>query len=65
MGEGTLTFISPQLYNDDKWHTIEASREGKESVLKVDGEYINTGVCNGSETDLQVRIKNKFLISIF
>lgn len=56
MGEDTLTFISPTMYNDDKWHTIEATRIGKESVLKVDGEYIDTGICNGSTNDLQVRI---------
>lgn len=65
MGSGTLTFISPQFYNDDKWHTIEASREGKLSILKIDGELIHTGECNGSETQLQVCIQIVKLIYTF
>jgi len=59
LGEGTLKFISPTLYNDNKWHTIEASRIGKESILKVDSEDIGIGKCNGSAIDLQVCVKKK------
>lgn len=55
LGEGTITFISPLTYNDDKWHTIEAARQGKESILKVDEEVIKTGQSKGSSTELQVR----------
>lgn len=54
LGEKTLVFISPIFYNDDKWHTIEASRVGRESLLKIDGDVINTGECSGKSTDLQV-----------
>jgi hypothetical protein len=56
LGEGTITLISLLTYNDDKWHTIEAAREGKQSILKVDEEFINTGESIGSSTELQVRI---------
>eukprot|EP00102_Acyrthosiphon_pisum_P016424 XP_008187385.2 PREDICTED: laminin subunit alpha [Acyrthosiphon pisum] len=54
LGGNTTTIISPLTYNDDKWHTIEASRDGKKSILKIDGEIIDSGVCNGIGTDLQV-----------
>lgn len=56
MGEKTLVFISPMFYNDDKWHTIEASRVGKESLLKIDGDVISMGECTGTSADLQVII---------
>lgn len=56
MGGDTTSFISPLSYNDDKWHTIDATRVGKEAILKVDEKIIETGVCNGIGNDLQVCI---------
>lgn len=62
MGSDTTALISPLLYNDDKWHTIEASRDGKKSILKIDGEIIASGACNGIETNLQVSISIYYII---
>jgi hypothetical protein len=56
LGADTTSFISPLTYNDDKWHTIDATRVGKEAILKVDDKIIETGECNGKGTDLQVCI---------
>lgn len=50
-----MSLISPNQYNDDKWHTIEASRFGKHVLLKVDGEDISgSEAANGLSTDLKV-----------
>lgn len=61
MGGGTSVFISPKTYNDDQWHSIEAKKEGKTALLRVDGEEIpqncRIGVCDGSGTELQVRVQ--------
>jgi len=63
LGGDTSTLISPLLYNDDKWHTIEASRDGKNFILKIDGEIIDSGVCNGIGTDLQVGITIYYIVT--
>jgi len=63
LGGDTTTIISPLSYNDDKWHTIEASRDGKKSILKIDGEIIDSGVCNGIGTDLQVGITIYYIVT--
>lgn len=63
MGGDTTKIISPLSYNDDKWHTIEASRDGKQSILKIDGEIIDSGVCNGIGTDLQVSITIYYIVT--
>lgn len=61
LGEGTSVFVSPKTYNDDQWHSIEASRVDTEAILRVDGEDVSRncriGVCDGSATELQVRVQ--------
>ena len=37
LGDRTVTLASPQSYNDDNWHTIEAARRNYTGILKVDG----------------------------
>jgi len=64
LGGDTTSLISPLSYNDDKWHTIEASRDGKKSILKIDGEIIESGVCNGIGTDLQVGITICYMVTL-
>ncbi|XP_050541070.1 laminin subunit alpha [Daktulosphaira vitifoliae] len=54
LGSGPSVITSKEMYNDDKWHSIETTRLGKESVLKVDGEIIASGTCPGDVADLQV-----------
>jgi len=58
LGEDTLKFISPTLYNDNKWHIIDASRQGNEALLKVDGEEISRGKCSGSSTELLASVNS-------
>lgn len=63
-----MSLISPNQYNDDKWHTIEASRFGKHVLLKVDGEDINgSEEANGLSTDLKVCviITNLFVLQYY
>lgn len=57
MGEGTTTFTSLLTYNDNKWHTIEATRYEKQNILKVDEVRVSSGESNGSSTELQVGTK--------
>ena len=35
LGDDTITLKSPEKYNDDKWHTIEAVRRLRDGILKV------------------------------
>ena len=35
LGDDTVTLKSPDKYNDDKWHTIEAVRRLRDGILKV------------------------------
>ena len=37
LGDKTVSLASPESYNDDNWHTIEAARRNRTGVLKVDG----------------------------
>lgn len=38
LGSGLATLRSRQTYNDGEWHRVEAARQKKEAVLKVDGQ---------------------------
>ena len=35
LGDETVSMISPETYNDDLWHTVEAVRRNREGILKV------------------------------
>ncbi|KAL0280200.1 UNVERIFIED_CONTAM: hypothetical protein PYX00_001570 [Menopon gallinae] len=36
LGDGTAIFTTAETFNDNRWHVIEATRQDKEGVLKVD-----------------------------
>lgn len=36
LGDGTAIFTTAETFNDNRWHTIEATRQDQEGVLKVD-----------------------------
>lgn len=38
LGDDTVTLKSPEKYNDDNWHTIEAVRRLRDGILKVTSE---------------------------
>lgn len=40
LGSGTKLWYTPKLYNDGKWHTIEATRDGAKGRFTVDNEDI-------------------------
>jgi laminin alpha 3/5 len=42
LGDDTITLKSPEKYNDDKWHTIEAVRRLRDGILKVSNFLIMT-----------------------
>ncbi|KAB0790802.1 hypothetical protein PPYR_15312 [Photinus pyralis] len=50
LGAGTKMWITPKMYNDGNWHTIEASREGSKGRFIVDKEDMpdNTADVGGS-----------------
>ena len=35
LGDQTVAMTSPESYNDDLWHTIEAVRRNRDGILKV------------------------------
>lgn len=55
-----MTKTSSNLYNDDKWHKIEVTRNGKVFLVKINlnDEEIEemTGECKGTMDDFQVCI---------
>lgn len=40
LGQHMVTIGSDEMFNDDQWHRVEAEREGRKGVLKVDGKEI-------------------------
>lgn len=36
LGGGTAIFTTEDTFNDNRWHTIEATRQDQEGVLRVD-----------------------------
>lgn len=54
LGSGTVSTISQIKYNDDKWHTIEGTRDNNDSLLKIDGTIVSEGNNKGTSTKLQV-----------
>lgn len=40
LGEHLVSIGTKEQYNDDGWHTVEAVRNGREGILKIDNEQI-------------------------
>ncbi|XP_055387187.1 laminin subunit alpha [Condylostylus longicornis] len=40
LGEHLFSIHDEQMYNDDRWHTVEAQREGQKGLLKIDGKPV-------------------------
>lgn len=40
LGQHLVSISSNEQYNDDKWHRVEAEREGRVGLLKIDGKLI-------------------------
>lgn len=40
LGEHRVSIGSSEMFNDDQWHRVEAEREGRKGILKVDGKVI-------------------------
>lgn len=40
LGQHMVTIGSNEMFNDDQWHRVEAEREGRKGILKVDGKVI-------------------------
>lgn len=38
LGEHAVIFTAGGKFNDDEWHKVEAEREGRSGVLKIDGQ---------------------------
>lgn len=41
LGQHHVSIGSTTQYNDDQWHAVEAERNGRQGVLKIDGQEIN------------------------
>ncbi|XP_076046327.1 laminin subunit alpha isoform X4 [Oratosquilla oratoria] len=41
LGSGIATFITEKKYNDGEWHRVEAARQNREGILKVDSETVS------------------------
>ncbi|KAL1130841.1 hypothetical protein AAG570_012082 [Ranatra chinensis] len=52
LGGGVLTLASDKPYNDDEWHSLEAGRDKKRAILKVDGTLVQDGTTTGSNDRL-------------
>lgn len=54
LGDESVTLKSPEKYNDDEWHTIEAVRRLRDGVLKVDGQDVAQRSSTVGDSDLSV-----------
>ncbi|KAF2360979.1 Laminin G domain [Trinorchestia longiramus] len=52
LGSGTAVLQSQLRYNDGQWHRVEAARQGKEAVLKVDSR-VDQGMTPGNAAFLR------------
>lgn len=44
------------MYNDNKWHTVEFSRNGPEGKLVIDGEHVDGGRTIGNTVKVELNI---------
>ncbi|CAH0382822.1 unnamed protein product [Bemisia tabaci] len=54
LGSGAAQILSPKTYNDDQYHSVEAVRQGRDGVLKVDGVPIEQKTAQGELQELYV-----------
>ncbi|XP_012267208.2 laminin subunit alpha [Athalia rosae] len=48
LGEGPAAIVTTTSFNDGKWHSLEALRQGKTGVLKVDNAGFTRGTVPGN-----------------
>lgn len=55
LGQHMVTIGSDELFNDDQWHLVEAVREGRTGILKVDRKPIyQEETAAGNEDNLKI-----------
>ncbi|XP_039301092.1 laminin subunit alpha-like [Nilaparvata lugens] len=54
LGDGLLTLASDKTFNDDEWHSLEASRYHKDGVLKIDGDVVTKNQSPGYSENLEI-----------
>lgn len=52
LGEGEIALRSSDTYNDGNWHVVEALRQERKGVLKVDGHSVVSKEAKGTITTL-------------
>ena len=56
LGDGLITMMSQTTYNDNKWHTVDAVRQGETGVLSMDGVQVFQDSAPGIKKQLNVSI---------
>ncbi|BFY99968.1 hypothetical protein BsWGS_03008 [Bradybaena similaris] len=51
-GSGSGMIASPKVYNDDQWHVVKFSRNGRDGTLEIDGERVGTFQSPGTTKSL-------------
>ncbi|GAB6025535.1 hypothetical protein CHUAL_011266 [Chamberlinius hualienensis] len=54
LGSGAAVIRGSKLYNDGQWHSVDATRLGKDMLLKIDGEEVGTAKATGRSEQLEV-----------
>lgn len=55
LGQHLVSIGSEKQYNDDEWHIVEADREGRVGILKIDGNVIyQEETPTGTEENLKI-----------
>ncbi|XP_013408769.1 laminin subunit alpha isoform X2 [Lingula anatina] len=52
LGGGTVSLESPEKYNDNKVHSVEAGRFQKDGLINVDGKKVIEGTAPGNANEL-------------
>lgn len=53
IGEHLVDITTGSSFNDNKWHHVDAERDGKRGLLKIDGQVIYQKEALGAEDNLQ------------
>jgi len=54
LGSGRANLTSPQIYNNGEWHTVLASRNNQDGILKVDGNTVASARSPGNLKELEM-----------
>ncbi|CAK9302646.1 unnamed protein product [Gordionus sp. m RMFG-2023] len=55
LGSGSTVLVTTVRVDDGEWHTLEADRDGKIALLKLDGEEVAKTESPGSHKHLQIQ----------